>query len=276
MRMLKLPILMYHEIIASRSAASDVLQTMHPSYFVTAAAFEEQLRLLRDGGFHTVTVEQLAQSWADPEKNPLPERSVMLTFDDGYAGNYTQALPLLQRYGMTAVFFIATGLVGERYMMAWEQLAALRNAGMSVQSHTMTHRFLRQLPDIDIERELRGSKEILETRLGAAVTFVSLPHGSYGKTYPAIARQAGYAGGCCSRIGYTTSTTGRYALRRIHVAAEYTSKEFGRIVSGAGWFVPLLAAKQGMKIAGRELVGEPVYDRLYRMVFRVKEQQHGR
>ena len=122
---LKVPVLMYHEI-------ADVTST--PSALtVTPEAFADQLAYLRDAGFTAVTAGALAKILAGGA-GALPERPVVLTFDDGYADFYSRALPLLKQYGHTATLFQTTGwvdtLLGSRRMLNWCELSEIAEAGI--------------------------------------------------------------------------------------------------------------------------------------------------
>jgi len=262
---------MYHEIIDEGADNRDLFRIMQKSYFVGREVFEDQLRYLKSEGFSTISLDTMIRHIRNPAAEPLPAKSVILTFDDGYYGNYAYALPLLQKYGLSAVFFVTIKLIGTPLMLGWEHLKEMAAAGMSIQSHTMTHPFLRQLTATDAARELIDSKLIIEKKLGTQVLYLSLPNGSYGKSYKAIAGRAGYAGGCCSKIGYNTSSTDRYLLRRIHVSGSYRREEFRKIMTATGCFVPFLALKKDIKSMVRAGLGEQLYARIYRTLFGIKK-----
>ena len=100
-----------------------------------------------------------------------PERSVVLTFDDGHKTNLSVALPILQRYGFRAEFFANVSFIGQSNFMTWEQLRSLRDAGMSVQSHGVQHDPMTEYSREELVQELRGSKEAIEGNLGSKVIF---------------------------------------------------------------------------------------------------------
>jgi peptidoglycan/xylan/chitin deacetylase (PgdA/CDA1 family) len=264
---MNIPILMYHEIIDEGSDNTALFGTMHRPYFVSKTAFESQLEFLRKEGFQSISLNDMVNLINDPSGPRPPDRSVILTFDDGFAGNYAHAFPLLKKYGMKAVVFAAAGLIGRKNMMDWGQLREMSRAGISIQSHTMSHSFLKQLPHDRVTGELRDSKSLIEKEVGAKVEFLSLPHGSYGRGYREAAKNAGYLAGCCSKIGYNNEKTDPYFLRRILVSGGYGIKEFGKIVENRGIFVPVLRLKKEVKTAVRNIIGENIYMRLYRAVF---------
>lgn len=258
---------MYHEIVDDAADNSAVKRLLRDSYLVGKDVFEEHLAFLRAERYHSITLAEAAGYMRDPIRNPLPERSVVLTFDDGYRGNYTLAFPLLKKYGMTAVFFVATRLIGTPPMMSWAHLREMSGAGMSIQSHTASHPFLKQLSDEEAARELRESKVTIQNELAMPVDYLSLPNGSYGSSSAAIAAGAGYAGICSSVVGYNAPGTNRFLMRRVRVSGNHCLDEFRQIVSGRGSAVRYLEAKYRIKAAARALIGELLYARIYRLVF---------
>jgi peptidoglycan/xylan/chitin deacetylase (PgdA/CDA1 family) len=127
---------------------------------------------IRASGHEVVSLRELLERPESPDR-------VALTFDDGFASVFEQALPVLREEGATATLFLTTGHVGKdngwpsqpdwapRFpMMDWEQVAGLLDAGWEVQSHTVQHPDLRELPDDQIREELAGAREALEQRLG--------------------------------------------------------------------------------------------------------------
>ena len=133
MKKIKIPILMYHEVQKNLSTNSSSYQ-MTPSYYVCESLFEEQLCTLADNGYTTLHFD-------DVQHIPLTSKNkyVIITFDDGWHGNYSYALPLLKKYGFKATFFITLSLVGRNPYMSWQELNELLRNGMSVQSHAVTH-----------------------------------------------------------------------------------------------------------------------------------------
>ena len=190
---LKVPIFMYHEVTKPKKipALSEKIQY---SFILNTNQFESPIRLLHDLGYESWSLYELI-SWLSGRQVKVPSKPVILTFDDGFEGNYQFALPILQKYGFKATFFVIVNKIGKPTMMTWDQLSELKDAGMSVQSHTMTHPLLSLLGSDEVSKELRNSKQVLEDRLSCSVDFVSLPYGSYNKDYKKLAINAGYIGG---------------------------------------------------------------------------------
>jgi peptidoglycan/xylan/chitin deacetylase (PgdA/CDA1 family) len=186
------PILMYH-YIRSVDQGSDPL-----GYELSLAPelFEAQMAWLHEQGYRTMRMDMVARCIAS---GACPARAVALTFDDGYADAFTTALPVLQRYGFTATFYIVSGLVGQPGYMSWEQLVALRDAGMEIGAHTIDHYDLTTLDPAESERQILQSKTDLEHRLGIGVTSFCYPVGLYNWSVAEQARAAGYLSAATTR-----------------------------------------------------------------------------
>jgi peptidoglycan/xylan/chitin deacetylase (PgdA/CDA1 family) len=263
------PVLMYHEVLEDSGSAIDGYRRRFGPYYVTEQAFEEQMQFLEDGGYTTLSLVELLELKG---KNSGAGRPVVLTFDDGYAGNYSRAFPILKKHGFTAAFFITANGIGSKHMMNAEQLREMSGAGMSIQSHTLSHPFLRGLDDAAQEKELAGSKILLEELLGSAVDFVSLPNGSYGRSFKKLAMRSGYLGACGSKPGFNTARTDRYQLRRFTVKSNTGLAEYRKLLED-GMYGKLLALKKALRMNARNLIGTKLYGRLYALLFNIQGGQ---
>ncbi len=230
------PILMYHFV------GRETLERNGRSvsrFNVTAADFEAQLLLLKQLGYHSVTVSEIAAALEG--KATLPQRPVAITFDDGWREQYDVAFPLLQRYGMRATFFIPTSFIGYPRFMTWEELAELRDAGMEIASHGRKHVNLTDADDPEAWREIARSREVLEEKLGVSAVSFAYPYGGYRKGLPAMLERAGYR--VAVGIGATPvqRVEARYYLRRIEVRAQDTLAVFLSRLPWRGAGTPLCA-----------------------------------
>lgn len=216
------PILMYHYV-------RNVDPSLDPLGYQLSVApdqFAAQMAWLSANQYTTVRMEQVARCLRGQE--PCPPRAVALTFDDGYADAYSQVLPVLQRYGFTATFYIISGFVGHSGYMSWDQIAALRDAGMEIGAHTVDHLNLTDLSLGEVARQMTQSRAALEQQLGVTVTSFCYPAGLYNS---AIEEQAQLA-------GFTTATTTRwdsdwsdlFGLPRRRIAGEVGIDSFVWIV----------------------------------------------
>jgi peptidoglycan/xylan/chitin deacetylase (PgdA/CDA1 family) len=187
-----IPILLYHRV------GSEV-----DDYTVTITRFEQDMQTLHGEGFTALSLEQINNYLQRPDWS-LPDKPLIITFDDGYLDNYTNVFPILQKYSMTASFYIITGMVGLDDRLTISQIREMEAAGMEFGSHTVSHRLLAELTYKEIEFELTKSKYDLEQILGKSVDFLAYPGGSYNPDTLKIASQAGYMGGLTTHYGLET------------------------------------------------------------------------
>lgn len=180
---LAVPILAYHHVAQQEPADSQQI-----TMTVTTTQLEEELAYLKEAGYQTIPLRQLFEALYYGVA--LPSKPVILTFDDGYADAYTEALPLLQKYGFGATFAIPTGLVGQPGYLTWKQIKAMAAAGMELISHSVSHVDLASIPTEEATRELRLSKRALEEALGRPMQFLVYPYGEPFAHYGPEAQQA--------------------------------------------------------------------------------------
>ena len=263
----EVPILTYHEIIDDDFRGRELLRKMKKGYFVKKSVFDEQMQYLKNEGLSCITLREFAEFLKNPIETILPERCFAITFDDGYLGNHKYALPILKKYDFTATFFVTVNFIGTPFMMGWNELMHLKEGGMSIQSHTLSHPFLKQMNDYEVRRELQESKKILEDKLKIQVDFFSLPHGSYGNNYKRIAIESSFLGGCSSKEGLNDKSTDIYLLKRINTSGDYRLLDFIRIINRDKSFIGFLTFREGLKNLVKNLLGEKLYDNLYNLIF---------
>jgi poly-beta-1,6-N-acetyl-D-glucosamine N-deacetylase len=184
-KMAKVPILMYHDILPKKEVFFDV----------TPEELEEHFELLKENGVTPISLDQLMTHLQTGV--PLPEKPVVLTFDDGYGGHYEYVYPLLKKYGYPAVFSIYTKGVGNnvgRSHVSWEQLQEMvANPLVTIAAHSVSHPLdLTVLPKEQIQQEVIESKEILESKLGVPIRYFTYPAGKYDAQVANIVHEAGY------------------------------------------------------------------------------------
>ena len=188
----------------------------YPGTEITPAAFEAEMKELKDKGITVISMQDLL-AWKRGEKN-IPPRCAVITFDDGYKSQYEVAWPILKKYGYPFTMFIYTegvrgGSLGGGGAITWEQLADMRDNGVDIEAHSATHQDLREGHTITLaspggkktrtkltgpqyeewmQNEVVGSKKLLEQRLGIKVNCFAVPFGNYNEHVKEIARNAGY------------------------------------------------------------------------------------
>jgi len=188
-----------------------------PEWFnVSAADFERQMVFLRDSGYTTVSLMELADGLSGRTK--LPSRPIVITFDDGYENNYSAAFPILERQNMRATFFVITGKMGQPGYMSWEQIRNMGAVGMEFGSHTVNHFTLKDINLKELERELLTSRMMLENNLQSAAPIFANP---FGETSPAVVDllgRTGYRAACSSVVGMNHAGENLFMIRRMSVA----------------------------------------------------------
>ena len=196
------------------------------SLAVTPKDFERQMVWLKNNGFETITPAELHAALTEGAE--LPAKPVLITFDDGYVDNYTNAYPILKKYNLKATIFIVTGFVSSRKgYLTWDQLREMEANGISVEGHTMTHRALTDLSDDEAKEELAASKRLIEEKLGKTVTCFAYPTGAYNLHIASLVQEAGYKMAFTVRYGNTDRASNLYALDRIPIFhTENTERSF--------------------------------------------------
>lgn len=267
----RIPILMYHEVNTPNSIPL-LSKKIQYSFILTTDQFESQIRLLSRMGYQSCSLDGLCSWLAGDDHHQISHKPIILTFDDGYEGNYKFALPILQKYGFAATFFVIVNKIGQPAMVSWSQLLELEEAGMSVQSHTMTHPLLSTLSSEAIFNELKNSKKVLEERLKNPVHYISLPYGSYDHRFKEIAIRLGYKGGCTSNFGFVHSNSDCFLLDRIIVKSTHSLDQFRKIVEQDRGYLKRIFFARALKNRIKRTIGERMYNNLYNYVFGVAEE----
>jgi peptidoglycan/xylan/chitin deacetylase (PgdA/CDA1 family) len=227
------PILMYHEIATPAETQSHLA--------VPPDQFAAQVQYLHDAGYRTVTFTEAAAALAgDPVR--LPERAVVLTFDDGYADFHRQALPLLDKAGFTATVFVTTGWLADAGqhaagtplgpMLSWSQVREVAAAGVEIGAHSHSHPELDQISGAQLRTELTTPKELLEERLGQPVPSVAYPFGYSNARVRQAVRAAGYQHASAVANAMAKAGADEFAVPRLTVRASIRPETFERVVRG--------------------------------------------
>lgn len=167
----QVPVLCYHQIRDWR--ATDSRQAK--DYIVPVAAFEQQIRMLSDSGYHTISADQLYDYLITGAV--LPAKPVMLTFDDTDLPQYTIAKPTMEKYGFKGLFFIMTVSLGRPNYMTREQVRELSQAGNEIGSHTWDHKNIKQFTDADWATQIDKPTKTLGDITGRPIKYFAYPFG---------------------------------------------------------------------------------------------------
>lgn len=200
-----IPVLAYHRV----GYTTDNLT-------VTPERFSNDLASLQERGYCSISLEEF-QNFLDDRNVEMPEKPILITFDDGYLDNFENAYPILRKYGMVGTFFIITDMLWTKERLTPENIVEMSQGGMSFGSHTVTHRALAELDQTAIYDELLNSKAALESVLGKKVDGIAYPRGSYNEAVVNIAKEVGYITGFTVREGICIKESPDFELRRIPI-----------------------------------------------------------
>jgi len=216
----QVPILMYHHIEVA---------PIDSNYRISASRFEDQLRLLHDWGYTTITTTMLVN--AIEQGTQLPPRPVILTFDDDNLDNYTVAFPIMQKYGFTGVEYVPFTYIGADGYMSADQLKELAAAGWEIGSHTLTHINLIALPPDRLRAEVVDARIKLENLLGVPILTFAYPFGANDSASVDLVKFAGYIAGM-GATGFTADQglSNLYVLQRCEIRGSEDAKTFIRFL----------------------------------------------
>jgi peptidoglycan/xylan/chitin deacetylase (PgdA/CDA1 family) len=198
------PILAYHMV-------NDV--RVDNEYCMTTSQFDEQMKYLSEEGYTAISMREFFE--ARGGKRTLPDKPVIITFDDGYKDNLTEAQPILEKYGMKGTVFVATGLVDTDWYLTPAEIKELSDRGMEIGSHTVSH--VPMTGDVDIHKELGISRMWLEQTTGKPCIFFAYPFGAYNDKIQKDIQAYGYWGSVTGDSGYNDFDVPRHQLKRVNM-----------------------------------------------------------
>lgn len=209
-----IPVLYYHSV--DPSEANEVI--------ISPDKLREQLQYIKDEGYTSLTMREV---YDHLENNiEIPQKSILITFDDGYKDNYTNAFPILKELDMKATIFVITSGIDDGYYMDSAMLKEMADYGLDIESHTLNHKKLSELSYEEQLKELKDSKDFIENITGKEVLSVAYPFGSYNETTFKATKDAGYKMGFTTDRGLSDREDGSYKLDRIYVSSGYSMETF--------------------------------------------------
>ncbi|MHB8643737.1 MAG: polysaccharide deacetylase family protein [Gaiellaceae bacterium] len=197
------PILMFHVIAVALPGAR------YPELYDAPATFAAQMHWLAANGFTAVTMQRLWRYWRYGDA--LPRHPIVLTFDDGYRGDWASALPILSALHWPGVLNLQIGNLEQRHVRR------LLRAGWEVDVHTFTHPNLTTVDAAQLQREVGGARSWIRRVFGVPASFFAYPSGRYDAVVVAAVRRAGFLAAETTNEGYARPSDGRFTLDRIRV-----------------------------------------------------------
>lgn len=203
-----IPVLNYHQIN----------DEAHNALTVSTPEFEAQMKYLAENGYHPITTDELADYLETGAA--LPEKPILITFDDGYIDNYRNAYPILKKYGLKGTIFIITDYLNvyPNYL-TWEIAQEMQDSGtIDIQCHTMTHVELSKLgSEEELRHEALDSKKAIEAHLKKTVHSIAYPCGSYDDAVLDVIREGGYRTAFTVNYGLDNPGDNPYTLNRVPI-----------------------------------------------------------
>ncbi|MBI3943207.1 MAG: polysaccharide deacetylase family protein [Chloroflexi bacterium] len=250
----KIPVFMYHHIDRLPLTASASLRL----YTVSPEQFAAQMDYLYQHGYQTIGLAELAEALT--KKLPLPQRLAVITFDDGWTSQYTEAFPVLQRYGFKATFFLVNNYLTGTVYMSKVQAQSLAAAGMEIGAHTLNHSKLTTVTLAELQRQLVSSKAGLERLTGLPVTVFAYPYGSYNTTVVSQVGRAGFVAAASSSAGYLQKASQLYALPRFGLSYSDNLAAFASHLPWSAYTPQKLSGSRGLDFNPRLLRPEEKLD----------------
>ena len=216
------PVLVYHNFSKKRSDKTAVGQD----------DFEAQMKYLKQNGYHVVSIDQLLDFINYKEQ--LPEKSIVITFDDAWRSIFDIALPVLIKYGFTATFFIYTDFIGGGKAMTWKQIETLSKIGFDIQCQTKTHRNL-AVPKKNesfkeyfrsIEMEISYPKKLIKKKLDIDCKYLAYPYGETNNLVVALLKKYGYQAAFTIERKPNPFFIDKYRICRSVIYGSYDMDEF--------------------------------------------------
>lgn len=219
------PILLYHHIATAPRHTPAAQATL----YVPAAVFRRQLAAVSAAGYEAVTLDQVFAAWRG--EGTLPDKPVVLSFDDGYGSQYRSARPVLKAHGWPGVLNL---IVNNRFPdpIPAGQVRSLIAAGWELDAHTLSHPDLTKIPREQMVREVADSRTQLQQAYDQPVDFLAYPYGHVNAAVAAAVRNAGYLGATTTASGIARPTTDPDRLPRIIVSPKATPARLVKQLGG--------------------------------------------
>ena len=200
------PVLMYHYV----RDVSDPNDTVGQGLSVSPMTFDRQMKYLADNNFTSTGFDTLLS-------NNVPSRPIVITFDDGYKDAVTNALPVLRKYRLKAVFYIITDRIGQDSYVSADDIRQLVADGMIIGSHTRSHPDMTQASASAVDEQLTASKSALENIVGAPVTDFCYPSGRLNDAVATAVSKAGYKTAVTTKSGVVATGSQFLRLPRMRI-----------------------------------------------------------
>lgn len=219
-----IPVLMYHYI---RDIKGSSLAT-------SKEKFARQMKYIHDEGYTAITLGELYDY--NSGKITLPNKSVVITFDDGYKDNYENAYPILKKYKLNATIFVITDFINKNEdIVTSKEIKEMSDNGIDIESHTTHHDDLKGLSYEQQLKTMVDSRKVLEKIINKPVKYVAYPNGSYNDNSIKACRNAGYVMAFRTHENWCNKKDGMYSLNRIYMNGNLTMVNFLKRINNSNY-----------------------------------------
>ena len=218
---LRVPILMYH-YIRDNPDPNDILGY---NLSVTPVEFDKQMHYLSDNQYNTITMLDLVNALKNT--TPLPKKSIILTFDDGYTDFYTNAFPILKKYNLKAENYVISGFIDHYRYLSSSQIKEMYQSGLiTIGSHSVDHPDLRTLTNDTLHKEMIDSKNTLEKLLATTITDFCYPFGYYNESVKESVEEAGYIDATTTQESAIHTSNNHSLMPRVRMSGGMSLAQF--------------------------------------------------
>lgn len=256
-----IPILMYHSVKYEKDNPVRISEDK----------FSEQMKYLKDNSYTTLTLDEAYEFFQN--NVPIPKKSVVLTFDDGYVDNYTNAYPILKKYGFKATIFVITNVIGTGEYLTESQIIELDKNGIDIQSHTVNHENLSELSYDKQLATLKNSKEFLEKLLNKEIKYIAYPFGKYNKDTVRAAEATGYSLALTTAGKWSDKTDGIFTLDRVYISGFHNIDTFKTRISDPNYAANVETSSTNTNTTQLQKEIETQYNKAYGLFFQGKYKE---
>lgn len=222
---LRVPILYYH-YVGNNPNPKDLQRN---ALSISPDKFDEQMGYLKNNGYVAISLDTLYASLK--KQVTIPNKSIILTFDDGYMDFYYNAYPILKKYGLSATVFIPTGLMGQGAYLTWSQIKEMHSSGLILfGAHSVHHYSLILLSKDILVNEIVESKRVLQDELGIPINFMAYPYGSTNSQVISEVIKAGFIGAIGTWSNKFQSEGTIYNMPRIRISGSINLATFASLL----------------------------------------------
>ncbi len=204
--LVRIPILMYHSISDSDP---------NNSLLVPVKQFESEVKWLKDNGFTPMLLDDVVKAY---DTGYLPKKPVAITFDDGYADNYSDAYRILKENNMKGTFFIITNNTDkDSYYMNSSMLKEMNESGMGIENHTSRHVEFTNISREDKIAIIEEGRKDLKEKVGVDSKFICYPVGKYDEETIEVEKELGIQAAVTTEYGISDANDGLYSLKRVRI-----------------------------------------------------------